>query len=110
MTIPNNRRSVNVGNNVFENLYVYGDCKFDKDVTINGQLKYDELTVKNLFVENSFSFKTNASLYIGDGFLAFENTLNNSNGYYITTSVNALNAGPVTLNSTMTIDGTWVIV
>ena len=102
--------------NSFSNpTYFNNDVTFYKDVTIGGEFKYDELkldelTVKNLFVENSFSFKTNASLYIGDGFLAFENTLNNSNGYYITTSVNALNAGPVTLNSTMTIDGTWVIV
>jgi len=97
--------------NSFSNpTYFNNSVTFYKDVTIGGEFKYDELTVKNLFVENSFSFKTNASLYIGDGFLAFENTLNNSNGYYITTSVNALNAGPVTLNSTMTIDGTWVIV
>ena len=49
-------------------------------------------------------------LYIGDGFLAFNNTLNRSGGYYIATSVNALNAGPVTLGSTMTLHGTWVIV
>ena len=49
-------------------------------------------------------------VYIGDGFLAFNPTLNNPNGYYITTSINALNAGPVTLGSTMTLDGTWVIV
>ena len=97
--------------NSFSNpTYFNNDVTFYKDITIGGELKLDELTVKNLFVENSFSFKTNVGLYIGDGFLAFENTLNNSNGYYITTSVNALNAGPVTLNSTMTIDGTWVIV
>ena len=49
-------------------------------------------------------------LYIGDGSLFFSSTLNNPNGYYITTSINALNAGPVTLGSTMTLDGTWVIV
>jgi len=55
MAIPNNRRSVSVGNNVFENLYVYGDCEFDKDVTINGEFKYDNLSVKTLSVENSFS-------------------------------------------------------
>ena len=97
--------------NSFSNpTYFNNSVTFYKDVTIGGKFKYDELTVKNLFVENSFSFKTNASLYIGDGFLAFENTLNNSNGYYITTSVNAFNAGPVSLASTMTIHGTWVIV
>ena len=49
-------------------------------------------------------------MYIGDGFLAFSKSLNRSGGYYITTDINALNAGPVTLGSTMTLDGTWVIV
>jgi len=49
-------------------------------------------------------------LYIGDGSLFFSSTLNRPGGYYITTSINALNAGPVTLGSTMTLDGTWVIV
>ena len=49
-------------------------------------------------------------LYIGDGHLLFSNYLNKSGGYYITTGLNALNAGPVTLGSTMTLDGTWVIV
>ena len=49
-------------------------------------------------------------LYIGDGSLLFNNTLNRDGGYYISTSVNALNAGPVSLGSTLTLDGTWVIV
>ena len=49
-------------------------------------------------------------LYIGDGSLLFSNYLNKSGGYYITTGLNALNAGPVTLGSTMSLDGTWVIV
>ena len=49
-------------------------------------------------------------LYIGDGSLLFSNYLNKSGGYYISTDLNALNAGPVTLGSTMTLDGTWVIV
>ena len=49
-------------------------------------------------------------LYIGDGSLLFSDQLSRSGGYYITTGVNALNAGPVTLNSEMTLDGTWVIV
>ena len=48
--------------------------------------------------------------YIGDGMLAFHNRLDNSAGYYVAAHVNALNAGPVTLGSTMTLDGTWVIV
>ncbi len=49
-------------------------------------------------------------LYIGDGHLLFSNYLNKSGGYYISTDLNALNAGPVTLGSTMTLDGAWVIV
>lgn len=49
-------------------------------------------------------------MYIGDGFLAFNPTLANPNGYYISTSINALNAGPVSLASTMQLDGVWVIV
>ena len=49
-------------------------------------------------------------LYIGDGSLMFNNTLNREGGYYISTNTNALNAGPVRLGSTMTLDGTWVIV
>lgn len=49
-------------------------------------------------------------LYIGDGSLLFNSTLNNPGGYYITTGANALNAGPVTLDTSMTLDGTWVIV
>jgi hypothetical protein len=49
-------------------------------------------------------------LYIGDGSLLFSKDLSRSGGYYITTGVNALNAGPVSLNTVMTLDGTWVIV
>ena len=49
-------------------------------------------------------------LYIGDGSLLFSDQLSRVGGYYITTGVNALNAGPVTLNSDMTLDGTWTIV
>ena len=49
-------------------------------------------------------------LYIGDGHLLFSNYLNRSGGYYITTGLNALNAGPVTLGTQMTLDGAWVIV
>ena len=49
-------------------------------------------------------------MYIGDGSLLFSNYLNKSGGYYITTGVNALNAGPVTLGTPMTLDGTWTIV
>ena len=48
--------------------------------------------------------------YLADGMMVFNNTLNNSEGYYIGAGLNALNAGPVTLLTEMTIDGTWVIV
>ena len=49
-------------------------------------------------------------LYIGDGSMLFHQTLNRTGGYYISTEVNALNAGPVTLNTDMTIDGNWIII
>ena len=49
-------------------------------------------------------------LYIGDGSLMFSSALSRTGGYYISTDINALNAGPVTLNSDMKLDGTWVIV
>ena len=56
-------------------------------------------------VGNSF-----VGMYIGDGSILFNSTLSRTGGYYISTDKNALNAGPVTLESTMTLDGTWVIV
>ena len=49
-------------------------------------------------------------MYIGDGHLLFSNYLNKTGAYYITTGLNALNAGPVTLGTPMTLDGTWTIV
>lgn len=49
-------------------------------------------------------------MYIGDGSILFNSTLSRSGGYYVASGKNALNAGPVTLESTMTLDGTWVIV
>ena len=75
-------------------------------------------TTKNVGVATGSVTHTNlvgagnsfVGMYIGDGFLAFGKHLNRSGGYYITTDINALNAGPVTLGSTMTLDGTWVIV
>ena len=48
--------------------------------------------------------------YIGDGSLLFNNTLKRTGGYYIATHSNGLNAGPVTLETAMTIHGTWTIV
>ena len=55
-------------------------------------------------------FTDNVGVYLGDGFIGFPTHLGRPGGYYITTAVNALNAGPITLGSTMTLDGAWVIV
>ncbi len=74
--------------------------------TGNVGVKTDNITRSDLVgAGNSF-----AGMYIGDGFIGFPTHLNRAGGYYITTSINALNAGPVTLGSTMTLDGAWVIV
>ena len=84
------------------------------DLSVSGSTKYagnigiqtNDITRSDLVgAGNSF-----VGFYIGDGYLAFNSSLNRQQGYYITTSINALNAGPVSLGSTMTIDGTWVIV
>ena len=48
--------------------------------------------------------------YMGDGFLSFNTEFSNPTGYYISTFTNALVAGPMSLGSTMTIDGTFTIV
>ena len=48
--------------------------------------------------------------YVGDGSLVCSNNLSRAGGYYIATDINALNAGPVQLNTVMTLKGTWVIV
>jgi len=74
MAIPDNIRSVNVGNNVFENLYVYGiaefsatslfkgDATFEKDVTIEGEFNVDSISiVRRLRVgENGQAFNVDA--------------------------------------------------
>ena len=74
--------------------------------TGNLGINTDSLSSQNISaVGNSFH-----GLYIGDGFIAFTTSLHNPNGYYISEHVNALNAGPVTLDTTMHLDGTWVIV
>ena len=75
-------------------------------------------TTKNLGINTSTidnyetvgAAKSFRGIYIGDGSLIFSARLDNINGYYIGTGRNALNAGPVTLGSTMTLDGAWVIV
>ena len=74
--------------------------------TGNVGIKTDNITKTDLVgAGNSF-----VGMYLGDGFIGFPTYLGRSGGYYITTSINALNAGPVTLGSTMTLDGAWVIV
>ena len=75
-------------------------------------------TVKNLGIQTTTvdNYETVGAansfrgIYIGDGSLVFNARLDNINGYYIGTGRNALNAGPITLGSTMTLDGAWVIV
>ena len=75
-------------------------------------------TVKNLGIQTTTvdNYETVGAansfrgIYIGDGSLIFNARLDNPNGYYIGTGRNALNAGPITLGSTMTLDGAWVIV
>ena len=48
--------------------------------------------------------------YMGDGFLSFNTEFSNPTGYYISTFTNALVAGPMSLGSTMTIDGNFTII
>ena len=77
-------------------------------ITTTKNLGINTSTVENyetVGAANSFR-----GIYIGDGSLVFNARLDNINGYYIGTGRNALNAGPVTLGSTMTLDGAWVIV
>jgi len=77
-------------------------------ITTTKNLGVNTTTVDNyetVGAANSFR-----GIYIGDGSLIFNARLDNINGYYIGTGRNALNAGPITLGSTMTLDGAWVIV
>ena len=79
-----------------------GDIKILKSVGI----QTNDVTRTNLVGAGS----SLVGMYIGDGSILFNKTLNRTGGYYISTEVNALNAGPVTLDATMTLDGAWVIV
>ena len=77
-------------------------------ITTTKNLGVNTTTVDNyetVGAANSFR-----GIYIGDGSLIFNARLDNPNGYYIGTGRNALNAGPITLGSTMTLDVAWVIV
>ena len=105
--------------------YMYGDSSGNLRVGTNGWNEKVRITssgnthlTKNVGIQTSSVEGTDLvgagtsffGAYIGDGMLAFHNRLDNSTGYYVAAHVNALNAGPVTLGSTMTLDGTWVIV
>ena len=75
-------------------------------ITTTKNLGVNTTTVDNyetVGAANSFR-----GIYIGDGSLIFNARLDNPNGYYIGTGRNALNAGPITLGSTMTLDGAWL--
>jgi len=97
----------NLTGNVTGNVNSSGVSTFSSTITTgNVGVQTNNITRSDLVgAGNSF-----VGLYIGDGFLAFSTSLNRPDGYYISTSINALNAGPVTLGSTMTLHGTWVIV
>ena len=105
--------------------YMYGDSSGNLRVGTNGWNERVRITssgnahlTKNVGIQTSSVEGTDLvgagtsffGAYIGDGMLAFHNRLDNSAGYYVAAHVNALNAGPVTLGSTMTVAGTWVIV
>tara|TARA_R100000406_G_scaffold27586_1_gene17748 strand:- start:711 stop:1082 length:372 start_codon:yes stop_codon:yes gene_type:complete len=88
-------------------------------------LKVDRLDTNTTFVNSgNIGVNTNSitneniagagnsfhGMYLADGFIAFTTSFHNPSGYYVGEHVNALNAGPVTLVTDMTLDGTWVIV
>ena len=77
-------------------------------ITTTNNLGINTATIDNY--ETVGAANTFRGIYIGDGSLVFNARMDNINGYYIGTGRNALNAGPVTLGSTMTLDGAWVIV
>ena len=97
-----------------------GNIDFKRATTVNARIHTSGNIniLKNVGIQTNDVTRTNlvgagsslVGMYIGDGSILFNKTLNRTGGYYISTEVNALNAGPVTLDSTMTLDGTWVIV
>ena len=96
------------------NIKSYGTGSYVDAVTVSQNTRSVGILTSNIDAAN-LSNPVGAGhslvgLYIGDGSLLFSDQLARSGGYYITTGVNALNAGPVTLNSEMTLDGTWTIV
>ena len=96
------------------NIKSYGTGSYVDAVTVSQNTRSVGILTSNIDAAN-LSNPVGAGhslvgLYIGDGSLLFSSALSRTGGYYITTGVNALNAGPVTLNSQMTLDGTWTIV
>ena len=97
-----------------------GNIDFKRATTVNARIHTSGNIniLKNVGIQTNDVTRTNlvgagnslVGMYIGDGSILFNKTLNRTGGYYISTEVNALNAGPVTLDATMTLDGTWVIV
>ena len=97
-----------------------GNIDFKRATTVNARIHTSGNIniLKNVGIQTNDVTRTNlvgagsslVGMYIGDGSILFNKTLNRTGGYYISTEVNALNAGPVTLDTTMTLDGTWVIV
>ena len=106
--------SVNVGNARGGNLNLYTSNAERLRITSDGSvLNYGNVGIQTTDITSTEIVGAGNSfvgMYLGDGFIGFSTMLNRSGGYYITTSINALNAGPVTLGSEMTLDGTWVIV
>ena len=96
------------------NIVFYTGATEKVRITSAGNVKI----LKNVGIQTNDVTRTNlvgagnslVGMYIGDGSILFNKTLNRTGGYYISTEVNALNAGPVTLDATMTLDGAWVIV
>ena len=101
-----NSRILNVGVVTTNTLYAGTLGGSETVATGNIGIQTDDIgTEKIVGAASSF-----VGLYMGDGFIGFPTALNRDGGYFIATTVNAFNAGPVTLGSTMVLHGTWTIV
>ena len=101
-----NSRILNVGIVTTNTLYAGTLGGSETVATGNIGIQTNDIgTEKIVGAANSF-----VGLYMGDGFIGFPTALNRDGGYFIATTVNAFNAGPVTLGSTMVLHGTWTIV
>ena len=101
-----NSRILNVGIVTTNTLYAGTLGGSETVATGNIGIQTNDIgTEKIVGAANSF-----VGLFMGDGFIGFPTSLNRSGGYFIATTVNALNAGPVSLGSDLTLHGTWTIV